>query len=308
VAILFVAGTALFIGWKSVASPTRLIFSVSVVTSGIIVNWQNIITGKILQFASHYYMVTLLIVFIISAILLTAIWEHYKVRRVRGYRNVVTILVVFLLIFGIVYIQRGEPALAFQHITNPPDISNEQSLMPAFDWFNNNTKPGSAVYTLGKDYEDFIPIYTNNNVYANGYTAVYLISDDEMENRWAIQNYWHDINTEYVLSINNNIWGNKFLDAYGKKETQRKIIQILTGKNLPPSVLVDEVDMSRILEKHKKFRSSGFENAIKTYDVDYIMLDLYDEKYSWLEKEFEKYKFLTLETKTSNFAIFRVIN
>lgn len=295
VALILFCLPVIYLSRFNIEDKRKLFFCYSLVLAGIILNWQNVLTGKILQFSSHYYPVIIFFIFLILAML----WKGLSKSRV-------AVLLTIVLAVVIIYKQKDEVALSFKNISSAPDISNIQNFRPAFDWLNKNTSPESVIYALGDGLDSLVPIYTESNNYENGYTSMYLMSEDELENRWIIQNFWNDLNTDYVKSQNNQIWGNKFLDTYGSKEVQRKILQLVTRKNYPPNILIESSYLDRILKKHSQFKKDGFEKALKSYEADYIMLDSTNSKYSILKNTFKQYKFLSIEAELGGIIIYKV--
>ena len=59
-------------------------------------------------------------------------------------------------------------------------------------------------------------------------------------------------------------------------------------------------------KKSEKYKKAGFEKSVKTYEVDYIILDTLDEKYKDMAFKFKSYSFLQLRTELNGFAIYKV--
>ena len=295
VALMFACLLLIYLIQKKVENKKTLIFIYSLVLSGIILNWQNIITGQYLQFSSHYYQPIILFVFLIVAILLKANPKKFGA----------TCLAIVMMVL-IIYKQKDDIRGAFLNIVSPPDISSEQKLMPMADWFNKNIPKDSAVYILGEDLNWFLPVYTHNNVYWHYYQNMYLISDEESENRWLLQNFFNDINEDFVKSHQNEIWLTKFTASYQNQNVRQKILGSITGKKYLQSDLVPQKYIDRVLGKYQHFQKLGFEKSLKIYKVDYIILDTNDEKYKKLEDQFKKSNFLKLKTEVGNILIFEL--
>ncbi|HEY4516082.1 MAG TPA: hypothetical protein VJH67_02755 [Candidatus Paceibacterota bacterium] len=279
----------LFIFRSDIKEKRELLFCYALISTGVITNWQNVITGRVLQFSSHYYPIIIFLTFLILAIILKY-----------NYKKLAASLLISAFLLAIIYKQRDDFLLAFRHIINPVDIAKEQKLAPVFAWINENTQTEAVIYALGENIAELVPIYTRGNNYSNGYASMYLLSDEEMENRWIIQNYWSDIDAEYVKKYNNIVLGNKFLDPYGSKESRRKILELITGRKYPANTLMPEADIKRIMDKFLKFKNIGFEKTLKTYQVDYVILG------KSFGKDLDKYAFLVRAFENSEFIIFKV--
>ena len=69
-------------------------------------------------------------------------------------------------------------------------------------------------------------------------------------------------------------------------------MQIITGKQYPETVLMEEKDVNKVLDKYTHFKKVGFEKAVKTYEVDYLVINTNDNRYAKLKDVLRMYKFL----------------
>ncbi len=304
VALLGFCLPVLFLIRKDFIEKRKLFFGYSLILSGIILNWQNIITGKGLQFSSHYYMVTILFVFLVIAICAESLSEYFVKYKKFDFKKASVIFLMAVLLFFIFYRQKRE-IFTFANFVHPSEISDIQNSMIIADWLNKNTAQDSVVYALGQNYDLLLPVYTHNSSYWQTYAGMYLMSDDELENRWVIQNFFEDIKRDDVYG-NRGIWINKFIDTYQSKESRRKILQFITGKKYPETVLMEQKYVDVVLDKYAKFKKEGFEKALKTYKADYVLVDFGDEKYKNLENKFKQYTFLNLSATLGSVSIFKV--
>jgi predicted transcriptional regulator with HTH domain len=203
------------------------------------------------------------------------------------------------------HIQVGSIVAAVKNTHLPTDISAIQNEASPMEWLNTNTFPDSAIYTLGDNYDNLIPVYTKDNIYFRRSADIFLMSDDELENRWVIEHFF-DVVDKSVVYGNSDIWLDKYIDTYQNKEVRRKILQYITGKTYPEATLMDETSVNRVLQKYADFKKGGFEKALKTYIADYILIDLKDSKYQTVEKQLSSYSFLQSQIKTDSFEVFKV--
>ncbi len=273
----------------------------SLIISGIILNWQNVLTGKIIQFSPHFYPIIILFVFIISTVSWTYIdWKKFS-------KNSFTMLCFLLILLtAIFYKQKNEILYAFKIIHSPKNVSSVQTLSPIMDWLNNNTALDSTIYALGRDYSWAIPIYTYDNLYFNSNAGLSLMSDIEIENRWTIQHFFEPVNEKYIKDNAREIWTNKFIEVYQSLESRRTILQFITRKMYSETTLADDFYINRVLDADIKFKNIGFEKAIKTYAVDYVILDKSYNQYVDLAVKFKSYKSLTLLVKIGDTLIYKV--
>ncbi|TSC70634.1 MAG: hypothetical protein CEO12_214 [Parcubacteria group bacterium Gr01-1014_46] len=284
----------------------HLIFSYALIISGVVLNWQNIITGQVLQFSSHYYLITIFFIFLIISIVLKNLLSSLFNQENLSYKKWLAIAMSATLLLVIIYKQKNDIVIPFKNIVYPPDITELQRISPALDWLNKNTETESVVYGLGGKYDVYVPIYTNNNVYLSWYTGMSLIPDNELENRWVIQHFWDDIDPEFVNESHRSIWINKFQDTYANKEVRRKIFEKLTGNKYPENVLLENKYVDTVLEKSAQYKKAGFEKSLKTYEVNYVILDTKDDRYKNLADKFKKYSFLLPMVEKNGFIVYKV--
>src|SRR3989338_8166289 len=281
---------------------TKLVFlGISLVLGGIILNWQNIITGKIIQFAPHFYPIEILFVCIILVISSLFI----DIKKLSKYSLALLCLVV-IFTSGIFYKQRGEILYALKIIVSPKDIGTTQNLGDVTTWLNDNTPGDSVAYVLCKDYIWAIPIYTRNNLYFNSNAGLSLMSDTELENRCVISRFFENIDENAVRKASREIWTNKFIETYQSKESRRKILKLIIGNAYPETPSGDQSYIDKVLNAYNKYKNIGFEKAIKTYEVDYIVLDKSYEKYPEVVEKFKFYRFLTFLTQIGDTSIYKV--
>ena len=306
VALMVCCLALIYLVQKNIKGSRSLIFAYSLAISGIVLNWQNVITGKAIQFSSHYYFPVILFAFLIFSVCAKALMVLAGEERKNNFRKAAAAVLMAALFAVAVYWQKDDIKAAYMNIVASPDVSGLQNLMPIARWLNDNTPKDSAVYALGKNYNWLIPIYTHDNVYWTGAAEMYLMSDEELENRWVIQNLFNNIDGDVIKKNNSNIWLSKFVAGYQNQEVRRKILQFITGKEYPGTVSVDPKYIGRVLEKYQQFKNAGFEKALKTYAADYVLLDLNDERYREFENKFKEYSFLKLAAKIDGVVIFKV--
>jgi len=67
----------------------------------------------------------------------------------------------------------------------PKNMEAYQKIAEPIFWLNKNIEKDSTIYTLGDEYDWAIPVYTSGNVYFTNYAGVFLMLNDELENRWV---------------------------------------------------------------------------------------------------------------------------
>ncbi len=291
-------------GQKSWQDKKTVFFGWALIISGVLLNWQNIVTGVTLQFSAHFYMVMVLFVFIIGLISILHI-QSVEIKKIFTISNILVLLLLVIFI-GIGYRQKNELLNTISKVYSPIDISSAQNMSGVMKWLNSNTASDSVVYTLGDDYNLAIPVYTHDNIYYLSSANVFLMSDSELQNRWAILHFFDNIDSSDVVKASRDIWPDRFIDAYQSKEVRRKILEFITGKKYSETVLLDQSYIDQVVQIHKDFQKMGFEKAIKTYSVDYVMLDMADVRYARLNEKFNTYTFLKKAVQIGSVIIYKV--
>ncbi len=302
VALILLCVPVCYVLWQISKDKKQSLLAVSLIASGVILNWQNVITGQTLQFPPHFYPIIVLFIFLIAVISLSNLETQGPGKF--STKSKILLVILFLIFTFLLYKQKNEIIHAFKTIYSPADIRNLQKLNGPLVWLETNTPKDSALYVLG-NFNWAIPIYTDDNIYFAASAGFSLMSDEELENRWAIQHFFDNISSADI-SGNRDIWSNKFIDIYQYKESQRKIKEFLTRKKYAPTVLMDKMFVERVLQKYNKFKTEGFEKALKTYKADYVILDSSDLRYKNLPEALKKYSFLVPAYKDGEIFIYKV--
>ena len=266
----------------------KFAFSVGTLVTLFALNWQNIFTGKSLQFSSHYLFTSILFIFISFALIHTAIASREMVNLGRMRRFLIIGGVTFLLV-GIGYNQKGEFINLGKTIFTREELLAEQRKMEVFNWFNEYTEADSVVYTLGDQYDFLIPVYTKNKVYYNFYAALYPASDRETEERWLIQHYFDgDVSSTTIRDSQREFWGNRYIDSYQSTENRKKILAMVTRTPYVPVPMIRDEQVAYMYARWLDIRSKPFEELLARYEIDYILLSkeypFYQETKTRLDK------------------------
>ena len=309
---LIMSGLAIIYLVGKNADSRKKIFVYSLALGGVALNWQNVITGKILSFSPHYYTTIVLFLFIIFAFCVSMIWKNYKENILNAGNYLEVILMAALLIFVFDH-TGGQNWIGYRNslLVKPGDIAELrelQKLSGLADWFNKNSSKDSVVYSMSNNCDWFVPTYTYNNVYYHCNDGLFLASDDELENKWVIQNFFTEgITGDYIERENMSIWTSKFIERYQNEAVRNKILNFLKiKKDIPASVLVPEEYIDRVLQKVDFYQKMGFEKALKQYTVNYILLYANNDEYSDQAAKLRTYSFLKLVADIEDNLVFEV--
>lgn len=305
ISYIFISIFVLWINRNNITNKKILLFGYSLLFGSVVLNWQNIITGKYLQFSGHYYQMT---VFVCFLIVISSI-KLIKINFANKKKIIETSLTVSLSLFFVAVITNRQVNGTIN--TMWPKISKDkiielQKMNDIFSWFNQYTEKDSVIYVLGDNYESYLPIYTHNNLYSASYVGNFLISDDEIEDRWVRQNILTtDLEKIKRATSDGRFWNNKFIDSYQNKMVRRKI-KSLFGINESEPILVPTTYQERVLNRYDKLKKENLETVLKKYRIDYILLDRKNENYKQIETKLKKEIFLKPIKEFDDTLIYRV--
>ncbi len=262
----------------------------SFVISIFVLNWQNIITGQALQFSSHYLLVTILLVLFVVAIIHASLLNTTNAGSIKKRNLLVGIFIVLIILL---FAQKSELKGLYYSIFNQNISSNLESKSELFHWFNKNTSKDSVVLTLGEDFDFLLPVYTHNKVFYNVYATLFVMSNEETENRWLIQNIFNpNVDAAYLTSHQRDFWMNRFIDPYHFTENRKKILAKVTGHQYEPSIQIDQRLIESILKKSEVLRKEDLKKVFTLYHIDYILLSEQYQYYESAQRSLERLPFV----------------
>jgi hypothetical protein len=299
---------------KKIINKNELVFSFVLLAIALLLNWQNLITGKYLFFSGHYNQALFILIIIVYALILKNFGRKIEFADKSNLMKKISILTVIILFFSFVaYKKRNDIFSVFSYKNALTQTKRLQKISQAFSWLNNNTEPDSVIYMLGTSDDRLISVYTKNNLYFYGYAGLTLMSNDELEDRWVRQHIFNkNIDEDYIIRNNVSIWHLKYLATYQNKEVKRKMREFITGKKEDETVRVPSDSVQRVLEKYKNIKKQDPREALKKYQIDYIIIAASDENsngegYDFLLEDIKKYDFIKPMTVINNYHIYKVL-
>jgi len=240
------------------------VFLLSAVISTAVVTNQHIITGKNLEFSSHYLPLSVF-VFVFSSAYLIGQLIKLKPRIEKG---VLFTILVLVLIFSV---PRASALLSSQQQLSEGEV-HRQRYGEIFEWLKNNTKKDSVVYA-NQELSSLIPAYTHNNVFYAREANLYFLSNEEVKKRFIINNYFEDVDKEFLLKNERSIWGTEYINKRGHFGQQNKIRKILgiAPKALPA---VPDEEIENMLTLDKEIKEKSLKENLDVYRADYFIRDL----------------------------------
>lgn len=281
---------------KAIKISQRTILLLSGCLAAIIVTNQHIITGKNLQFSSHYWMLSEFIYIFTIAFLISYWQEKIKKRNLKIFLAVLAGIYVFY--YPVNYIKLFVNKQVVKYGEHEASLQN---YVPLFDWLNKNTERDSVVFADG-GLSAYIPIYTSNNVYSVGLAGLHFMSDKEFQERFVLNNYWEEFNSEYAISNKFSIWGSYYTTKYGIYLSENKLrrVFLLSQKDYDK---IPREEVEKFVQFANEIKNKNFKDQLKKYRVDYFVRD----KQKDLNWKLDELGFLEPVAEINNFVIYKVL-
>jgi hypothetical protein len=283
-----------FVLWKKKVvkndALTRLLL-IGTVSTVICVN-QHLITGKNLEFSSHYLVLSVFWFIFFFTYLFNKILQNKK-----DPKRIVTILFILILSFSFLNIKNK----FLSDIKAKNYEINWQRYVKILNWLNDNTNLDSIVYA-DSEMSNLIPVYTHNNIYYNRFANLFFISNKECQERFIINNYWDEFTDEYILDYQRYIWGVHYIDEYGHNQSKNKIKKIL-GLEINENEIIPRVKKKSFKKLSDEIKSKSIEESLFSYKVDYLIWDKTKNPH-WL---IEDLKFLEKVFEFNDIIVYKII-
>ena len=268
---VFVASILLLIGgflyYKGVISRSSktLLFLAAVVGSVVVVN-HHVITGKNLEFSSHYarpmfFWFFFSFVYLLSFVLLSKRCEKNKKK----------LSVLFLVVCCLLSFSHTVKTIERQSFFEESEIT-WQEYAPVFSWLEEHTSKDSVVFA-NSDMSNLIPIYTNNNVLFSRLANLHFMSDREVQERFFVNHYWETFDVDFLKNHERSLWGTIFINSFGHARSEQKVRKLLFLDPLPveegiPALVIDEAKVFG-----ERVQSETLESFLSEYQVEYLVWD-----------------------------------
>lgn len=269
-------------------NPT-LFFSGGIFAAAISMN-QHLITGRNLEFSSHYRMLSIFF-FIFS---FAYLWKTYLGRNF-SHKKLVSSVLVLAALFIV-----AQNTYAYLNKYSTGVSSEDQKYALLFDWLNKNTPKDSVVYA-DNILSNLIPIYTNNNVFYSDNANLFLMADDEVLTRFILNNFFESFDEEFVIKNVRFIYRVRYADIYGHAVQSNKLRRLL-GMNTVPEMYLPKDIIDSVLKYADELKNSDFKKELGKYRVDYILWDK-NKNPEWL---FKNHKFVSKVFENDGFVIYSV--
>lgn len=270
---------------KAIKINREILFFVAGIISIFLVTNQNILTGQKFEFG-HYRMMAIFFIVFALYYLFVSTNKVQSFGKFRIWRAGILFIIGFFVFQGV-----------SGYISKILKVSDQdiyaQRYKIIFDWLNENTPKDLVVYT-DNNLSELIPVYTANNIFYTQAASLFFISDQEVLERFVLNNYFEKFDRDFVIENERSIWGVRYIDRYGDAVQANKWRHLL-GLELKDETRLPEEEINKIIAKAQKIQKSDFEKELKKYRVDYLVWNK-EKNPHWLipdsfEKVFEVNKF-----------------
>lgn len=272
--------------WKKLINLNhKTVLLVSSCLAAIISVNQQVITGKNLQFASHYWMLSVFC-FVFSFAYLVDLWMK------KNNFNRVKLIILSLAGLYVFYspIAYTANALSDNAFAYSKDEIEQQRYAEIFRWLNDNTSADEVVFA-DSGLSPLIPSYTANNVFYCSSAGLFFMPTSELWERFVLNNYWQEFNKEYVEQTQFAVWGAYYQTKYDNDLTKNKLRKLFNLTQVNYEKIPSE-EIEKFLLFADEVKSENFAERLKKYRVDYFVYDKENdnwpiEKLDFLEPLFE---------------------
>lgn len=277
--------------WKRIVLTPTVIIGLSLVGAALAVLNQHLVTGRNLEFSSHYVLPAAFSgVFLSLAVVAGCVWY---------WRRAALVVLVIAICCGAVYTIAG--SIRTQVSVAASDI-RMQAYGPIFSWLQSNAMPEEVV-VANEEASVLIPAYTKQNVLFSHYATLFLASDGEMEERFLVNHYWDRIDDAFILAANaqREPWGTYYINWYAHEQSTNALRSAigLSVSALEPVPL--EKRMTLIIQA-KMLQKQPLAELYKRYNVGYVLWDSERDPYWRPTQE----KFLEPVMRSGNLVLYRV--
>lgn len=223
---------------------------------------QHIITGKNLEFSSHYFHLSVAW-YVFSFAYLISVWLPLRKNAVWLARSVSLFLIGWI-VFSMV------STVNAQIKPNQQEIE-WQKYGPILDWLRENTVKDSVVFA-NQELSSLIPAYTSDNVFYAREANLFFISNNEIEERFILNHYWDDFTDDFIKKNERSIWGTQFINNYIHNQSKNKVRKIF-GLKLSQYERLPQVEIERIKKIAVELKNDDFFKLIKKFKIDYLIWD-----------------------------------
>lgn len=243
---------------KKIKMDGEILFFISGIISILLVTNQNILTGQKFEFGHYRMLSVFFLVFTVYYLCCQIKFLNFKLKFL-----IVSLIIIFSA-YGIYdYTQRVSKV-------SERDIYI-QRYGAVFDWLNKNTLSDSVVYA-NEEISSKVPVYTSNDVFYSRYANLFIMTDEEVFERFILNNFFEEFDKDFVIKNERAIFGVRYIDRYGDAVQANKWRK-LAGLKLKDETRLPENEIEKFLTKAGEIQRNPFDKSLKKYRIDYFIWD-----------------------------------
>jgi hypothetical protein len=267
----------------------RSAFLAAGAVASVLATNQHILTGRNFEFASHYYLQTV----VIGLLAAGYVWRHLPARARR-------LVIAPLAVAVVVAAAKGTPTASQASLDLDRSLTAyRQDYAPLFDWLRVHAARDQVVFA-NDDLSRMIPVYTSLNVFFPPAISFALVSDAELHERFVASRYFDRLDRQLVLQDEGELWQVRHLNPLLHARQQNRARRLL-GLPAVPEIGVPEDEIEQVLELGAAIRRRPFEQALDPHQADYFIWDRLREP-DW---KLDEQPFLTEAFRHAQFVIYR---
>ncbi|MEK7465007.1 MAG: hypothetical protein AAB591_01165 [Patescibacteria group bacterium] len=262
-AVGLLAMGALLLWRRAILLDAVTLFLAAGILAAVVSVNQHVVTGKNLEFSSHYLMLSVFWFVFSGAWLVAKVWAAAGRRR-------------WLWAAAVSIAPAASVLLTFTNApvwVRPPSekLLALERYRPVLAALTAEVKRDDVVWTPGP-LASLIPIYTPANVYYENASRLSFLSDEEVLDRFAIAHYFTATDDAFVRERLRGVFGVYDINrvAHARRENQARSLLGLAPKPVEPAT---EKQVSLVLTRLAEARGNDFERELKKYRADYIVWD-----------------------------------
>lgn len=217
----------------------------------LLVSNSQVVTGKSIQFESHY----ILLFWLNSTLLLLALTQDVFKSRFRN--------MLFLLIFALVI----RSVYSYYY-----DVSRQETVQVSIEERNlwkfilNNTDL-TEIISAPLDVSENIVYVTGRKVLATPLSRLYIMSDEELTQRVLLNHYPGELSQPIPEQVYVSIFGLKFRDALSKNARASSFLE--SARNHSRQITLDEARAIKLLVNG--YAKLDFANGLDRFEIDWLV-------------------------------------
>lgn len=239
-------------------------FLLTLTISSFLATNHHVVTGKNLEFSSHYFMPTVFVSSLLIYFSLSVIHYRFEKDYAKLSEGLLVIVVLGLLLYS------GQ--IIWQHSIPRQNDFDRQRYSVVLDWLRANTKPEEVVWA-NNSLSALVPIYTKNNVFYVDSINFQFVGDEEVVDRFLLSRLDGEvIDDQYLKDHERYIWRVHYINQFAHISRQNKFRKII-GFDLQEIERLPGIEIKKVLDRFSVLNRLSWTESTRDFQVDYLIID-----------------------------------